>query len=157
MSSRPFMIAFPFLRVGGRDCLYIDIRGSVSGVNSGLTELIIGLLGGERADSCVGGLFKSAPLIWAAGVIGVTASSPALGGVCAALQGVLDVTRISMHTHTHMCTHLQVAEHRAYISHPLRYDQFHLLACVQLSVQLLQAGEGSVSTPPEIPASFRLY
>lgn len=33
-----------------------DIRGSLSEVISGLTELIIGVFGGERADSGVGGL-----------------------------------------------------------------------------------------------------
>lgn len=36
-----------------------------------LSELIIRVFGGERGDSCVGGPFKKAPLIWAVEVIGV--------------------------------------------------------------------------------------
>lgn len=158
MSSRPFMIVFPFLRVGAWGRLSVDIWGSVSGVNSGLTKLIIRVFSSERGDSCVGGPFKSAPLIWAVEVIGVIAprfTSSSQRCVCS-LQGVLDVTHVFMHAHahTHMCVHLQVAERCAYISHPLFYDQFHLLACVQLSVQLLQVGEGSVFNSPRNPSFF---
>lgn len=152
MSSRPFTISFPLLS-GGRGNLSVgEIWGSVFGLNPTLLELIIRVFSGESGDSWVGGLFTKAPLIWALEVTGVIAPHLTFSSQWS-VQGFHGVTCI-VHALTLAHTHLQVAKGCAYISHPPRYDQFHLLACVQLSVQLLQVSEGSLLDSPWNPSFF---
>lgn len=118
-----------------------------------LSELIIRVFGGERGDSCVGGPFKKSTAnlgrrsywgCWSSLYLQLSLSG------AWDLHGVL-MSHIYTHTHRHTCTS-RWPESCAYISHPLCYDQFPLLACVQLSVQPLQESKGSVSNSPTNPS-----